>query len=322
MFTSELWKHIPEKLGIERRLNTAFQPQTDGQTEQTNGILEKYLRAYIHYQQDNWNEVLPIAEFAYNNGYQEIIKTTVIYANYGISPEHQLITHMMTEKITSASGMKELHNTLRAEMATAQLRHKENYDRDRKPDPNLKSGDMVCLLPHNVHTTRPLRKLDYKKIGPFKIFARIETSAYKLAIPPSMKIHNTIKIFLLEPYQDNGFPSQIQEPTTPMQIEGEEEHELDELIDSRLHYNNLQYRAQWEGYGPEEDKVWDPAENFNNVVLAIELFHNSYSGKPRVATLHNQQVILRTSHHQGGTVVTNFRRVARLPARCSQRYAH
>ena len=74
--------------GIERRLSTAFYQKTDRQTEPTNGILEQYLRAYINYQQDNWKELLPLAEFAYNNGYQETIKTTPFYANYGINPEH------------------------------------------------------------------------------------------------------------------------------------------------------------------------------------------------------------------------------------------
>ena len=73
LFTSDLWKETTEKLGIKRGLNTAFHPQTDGQTERTNWILEQYLRAYINYQQDNWNELLPMAEFAYNNGYQETI---------------------------------------------------------------------------------------------------------------------------------------------------------------------------------------------------------------------------------------------------------
>ena len=272
LFTSELWKHTTKKLGIERRLSMAFHPQTDGQTERTNGILEQYLLAYINYQHNNWNELLPLAEFAYNNGYQETIKTTPFYANYRINPEHQLITHMMTEKITSANGMKELHDALRAEMTTAQLRHKENYDRHRKPDPNLKSGDMVWFLPRNVHTTRLSKKLDYRKIGPFKILAIIGTSAYKLAFPPLMKIHNTIHISLLEPYQDNRFPSQIQEPPPPIQIEGEDEHELDEIIDSQLHYNKLQYRAKWEGYGPEEGKVWYLAENFNNVADTVGKF--------------------------------------------------
>ena len=60
-----------KNLGIERQLSPAFHPQKDGQTERTNVILEQYLRAYIHYQQDDWSELLAIAEFAYNNGYQE-----------------------------------------------------------------------------------------------------------------------------------------------------------------------------------------------------------------------------------------------------------
>jgi len=52
--TSDLWRETTGKLGIERRLSTAFHPQTDGQTERTNAILEQYLRAYINYQQDDW----------------------------------------------------------------------------------------------------------------------------------------------------------------------------------------------------------------------------------------------------------------------------
>ena len=56
-----------------------------------------------------------------------------------------------------------------------------------------------------------------------------------------MKIHNTIHICLLEPYQASRSPSQIQEPPTPIQTEEEEELELDEIIGSQFHYNKLQY---------------------------------------------------------------------------------
>ena len=71
-----------------------------------------------------------------------------------------------------------------------------------------------------------------------------------------MAIHNTFHMSLLEPYQDNRFPSTIKEPPPPSQIEGENEYELDKLINSRLHYNNLEYPAKWKGYSPEHDKVW------------------------------------------------------------------
>ena len=180
--------------------------------------------------------------------------------------------------------MKELDNTLQAEMATAQLRHKENYNQHRKPDPNLKSGEMVWLLPRNIHTTRPSKKLDWKKIGPFKIMAKVGSNAYKLELPPSMRIHNTFHILLLEPYENDNFPSQTQELPPPILIEEEDEYELDEIIDSRLHYNKLQYRAKWTGYPPEHDKVWYPASNFEHAADAIEQFHHRYPQKPRWVT--------------------------------------
>jgi len=55
--------------------------------------LEQYLRAYINYQQDDWCNYLPLAEFAYNNGYQETIKNTPFFANYGINLEYEMIGH-------------------------------------------------------------------------------------------------------------------------------------------------------------------------------------------------------------------------------------
>jgi len=211
IFTSDLWKETTKKLGIERRLSTAFHPQTDGQTEQTNSTLEQYLRAYVNYQQDNWKELLPMAEFAYNNGYQESTKHTPFFANYGTNPEYQAIGHLIQGKTTSPEDMSQLHDTLQAEMTEAQIRHKEYYDAQRKPDPNIKQGDMVWLLPRNIRTTRPCKKLDYKKIGPFKILAKIGTSAYKLNLPTSMRIHNTFYISLLELYNNNKLPSQRSE---------------------------------------------------------------------------------------------------------------
>jgi len=221
-----------------------------------------------------------MAEFAYNNGYQESIKRTPFIANYGVNPEYQTMGHLMQGKITPPEDMSQLHDTLQAERTEAQLRHKEYYDAGRKPDPNLQSGDMVWLLPRNIRTTRPCKKLDYKKIGPFRILARIGESAYKLDLPPSMRIHNTFHMSLLELYQDDKFCSQQAQPPPPIIIEGEPEYELEQIIDSRLHYGKLQYRAKWTGYPPEHDKVWYPYENFENADIAKQRFHQEYPGKP------------------------------------------
>jgi len=280
IFTSDLWKETTKQLGIERRLSPPFHPQTDGQTEWTNSTLEQYLRAYLNYQQDNWKELLPMAEFAYNNGHQESLKHTPFLANYGINPKYQTIGHLMQGKITPPEDTSQLHYTLQAERTEAQLRHKEYYDAGRKPDPNLQLGDMVLLLPRNIRTTRPCKKWDYKKIGPFKILAKIGGSAYKLHLRPSIRIHNTFHISLLELYNDDKLPAQRKQPPPPIIIEGEPEYELEQIIDSRLHYGKLQYQAKWTGYPPEHDKVWYPHSNFENASIAKQQFHQQYPSKP------------------------------------------
>jgi len=66
-FTAHLWKDFLKLVGIKSRMSTAFHPQTDGQTERLNQILEIYLRAFVNYEMSNWEDLLPMAEFAYNN---------------------------------------------------------------------------------------------------------------------------------------------------------------------------------------------------------------------------------------------------------------
>jgi len=136
-----------------------------------------------------------------------------------------------------------------------------------------------------------------------------------------MALHNTFHISLIEPYQDNQFPLESKEPPPPIQIKGEDEYELDEIINSRQHYNKLQYRAKWKGYSPEHDKVWYPAKNFNNTEYAVQRFHRRYPGKPVVDIRHNQQIVLRTSpHRQTRTTLAHPRE--RRPAHRPQLYPH
>jgi len=65
--TSDFWKEICEIQMIKRRLSTAYHPQTDGQSEVLNRVIEDYLRAYSSEDQTVWARLLPLAQFAYNN---------------------------------------------------------------------------------------------------------------------------------------------------------------------------------------------------------------------------------------------------------------
>jgi hypothetical protein len=66
-FIAEFMCELYRLLGIRMASSTAYHPQTDGQTEHVNQELEQYIHIFILEQQDNWNELLPLGEFQYNN---------------------------------------------------------------------------------------------------------------------------------------------------------------------------------------------------------------------------------------------------------------
>lgn len=65
-FTSEFWTAFVRGLGIQQNLTSAYHPQTNGQTEKTNGTMEDLLRPFCHDRQQLWEETLPMVEYAYN----------------------------------------------------------------------------------------------------------------------------------------------------------------------------------------------------------------------------------------------------------------
>src|SRR5882724_5550352 len=86
-FISQFWRSLCQLLGIKSNLLTAYHPETDSQTEQVNQILEQYLWVYINYQQDDWVNLLPLAEFAYNHTSHSVTMVTPFFANKGFHPK-------------------------------------------------------------------------------------------------------------------------------------------------------------------------------------------------------------------------------------------
>ena len=82
-------------------MSTAFHPQTDGQTKRVNQVIEPYLWLFHNQEQDNWVDLLPMAEHAYNNSVTSATRMTPFYANYGRHPESY--NPQMTEVINPAS---------------------------------------------------------------------------------------------------------------------------------------------------------------------------------------------------------------------------
>ncbi|KAL0546454.1 hypothetical protein IC582_016364 [Cucumis melo] len=150
-FTSKFWKGLQLALGTRLDFSTAFHPQTDGQTERLNQILEDMLRAYVLEFSGSLDSHLHLMEFAYNNSYQAIIGMAPFEALYsrccrspvcwGEIGERRLLGPELVQT-TDAAIQK-----IRARMLTAQSRQKSYADVRRK-DLEFDVGDMVFLKWH------------------------------------------------------------------------------------------------------------------------------------------------------------------------------
>jgi hypothetical protein len=89
-FTSHFLQQLHEALGTHLKFSSAYHPQTDGQTERTNQILEDMLRACALQDKIGWDKRLPNAEFSYNNSYQASLKMSPFEALYGRNSRNPL----------------------------------------------------------------------------------------------------------------------------------------------------------------------------------------------------------------------------------------
>ena len=87
VFTSKFWAESMGRLDVQLRKSTAFHSQTDGQTERVNQSLEQYLCQYCNYEQENWYDLLTLAEYACNKSATTATQMSPFYANYGFHPQ-------------------------------------------------------------------------------------------------------------------------------------------------------------------------------------------------------------------------------------------
>jgi len=66
---------------MQLHFTSGYHPEGDGQTKRTNQTLKQYLHIYYNYQQDNWSELLPFMEFAYNNALSATTGVSPFFAN-------------------------------------------------------------------------------------------------------------------------------------------------------------------------------------------------------------------------------------------------
>ena len=302
-YTADFWRRLSKRVGTHLKHSTSFHPETDGQTEIANSDLKEYLRAYCNYQQDDWYDWLPFAEFEANSAPSSSTTVAPFLATKGYIPRSGLEPAGPIEGTPSAQRqmeaadefvkkMADLQEFLRAELIWAQAKQEEQANRGRHPAPELKVGDKVMLDARYIQTMRPNKSLDHKNLGPYVIKRVIHNTAYELELPESMKsVFPVFHPWLLHPLDGDPLPGQHIPDPPPVIIRDEPEWEIDRIVDSRLNRRAndpvsrkkglLQYRVRYKGFEEWNQRPeWQPYNDLENAGTAVAQFHEDYPEKP------------------------------------------
>ncbi|OWT42324.1 retrovirus polyprotein [Pochonia chlamydosporia 170] len=316
LFISEFWKAVCHRLQTNISLSTAYHPETDGQTENANSFLEQYLRQYVSFAQDDWDEWLPLAEFAARNVVNDSTGMSPFFANTGYHPRmsfgppramSKAVSKDLAERSNEGNNfvakMEEITDLLRTNLRSAQASQEKFANANRSPAPAYRVGDLVLLSTRNINSARPIPKLDHKFIGPFRIERVLSSHTYQLKLPHELSsIHNSFHTNLLRPLPNDPLPGQYNPPPPPIALDerGEKLWAIEEILDSRRKKGKgFQYYILWRGFGHRE-ATWEPLHNVVNAHIAIKEFEKRHRSKPRPT---RQEV--RNARHQAKQDVKN-----------------
>jgi len=255
-FAAGMMKELNNLLGIQTKLSMAYHLQTDGQTERVNQELEQYLRVFINHRQEQWPDWLGTAEFVYNNKIHIATKVSPFKANYGQDP--RIGFERRRKGKYEAAGkfvdkMKKIQKEAKAALRKAQEEMKKFTDRKRGKSKEYRVGDLVLLSTKDLKWQmkgRRSEKLTEQFVGPYKIKGIISSNAVELELSKSIRIYPVVNVSRVRLYKPQ-VEGQKKTPPKPVIIEGEEEFEVEKILNKRIVWGKEKFLVRWKEYTME-----------------------------------------------------------------------
>ena len=303
-FTSELWKEVCRMLGMKQSLTSAFHPQSDGQSERTNQDVEQHLRRLVNYAQDDWPEWCWILEFARNSAPKAAIGGRSSFkATRGFNPPHT--QSATTGEPPARAGvlddlegpMREILSDIRDNLALTRQVMADSAG--GSPPPRLQRGDMVWLSTKNLRSRQQSPKLDDKWVGPFPIERVVNERAYRLRLPPWLKVHPTfhvglLKLALSDPLAGQRNPEYDNPPALTDGV-----WEVERIVDLVRRGNGWRYVVKWTGW-PSEHNTEEPLDNLLPDAEGALREFEARTGKYTAARRKRREDVARGPRSLGG----------------------
>jgi len=265
VFTGRVWRDLFRQAGVQLRLNMAFHPQTDGQSEAVNKTIAMYLRCLTGDRPRDWLDWLPWAEFCYNTASHSALRTSPFAVVYGRPPPDLLLYTQGRADTAAVDAMlasrDEFLAEVRARLLQAQEHARRTYDAKHRPL-QLSVGDWVWL--HLLHPpTKALvpggcGKLGPKFAGPYQIVENINDVAYRLALPAGARIHDVFHVGVLKPFRGTP-PNDV--PALPPLRHGRPLLRPECILRSSLRRGEWFVLVQWADM-PASEATWEHREEF------------------------------------------------------------
>ncbi|KAF8753434.1 Chromo (CHRromatin Organization MOdifier) domain [Rhizoctonia solani] len=196
-----------------------------------------------------------MAEFAYNNAVHSSTGKTPFKALYGWEPT--LTPSNVPTDVPEADNLAQTMEAQWKEVESALRQSKQRMIAGEDGSPvEFEIGEEAWLDSKNVNLKTLSPKLTKQRLGPFKVIEKISNRAYRLELPPTMRIHNVFYVGLLSKVKrDKKRAFEIRPP--PFTIDGEEEYEVEGITDAEERNGEWFFRVKWKGYGSEEN-MWNP----------------------------------------------------------------
>ncbi|CAI7772695.1 unnamed protein product [Closterium sp. NIES-54] len=289
-FTSKFWKELMGLLGTKLAMSSAYHPQTDGQTERLNQVVEQLLRIACKDDVSHWDTQLPTLEFAYNNASHAATGKTPFFLCYGrepLTPQQPTTPAHVQAAHDFVTTMQQLWEKTQRRLTTMQTSQKhyiplatttiDGRDLDNQPQEHpevidlylsqhFEVGDQVLLDTRNLNLSHLPSKLRPRFCGPFLVEAQVTLVTFRLRLPDTWKLHNAFHVQLLKPYKDPNqqFQGRQLPPPPHVLIQDEPEYEVERVLTHRRRGGKtLEFLLRWKGYDPTEDSWVEEADMGN-----------------------------------------------------------